>query len=205
MSARYPIPARETRVETRAGNSRFVCSVAEARTVDDAQTFIRRVKAEFASASSHAYAYHIGFGASVIESCNDGGEPGGTAGKPMLAILHGSGLGDTVAVVSRWFGGTKLGTGGLVRAFGDALRAALDQLPRAERVERATFELRVPYPLFERVRLLIAAHHGEIEGESFAEHVTLRARFPVDDVGAFERAVRELSGGSVSLQAGSAP
>lgn len=200
MTSRYPIPAQETRVETRAGNSRFVCSVAEARAVDEAQVFIKRVKAEFASASSHAYAYRVGYGASVIESCNDGGEPGGTAGKPMLAILHGSGLGDTVAVVSRWFGGAKLGTGGLVRAFGDALRAALDALPRAERVERVSFDLALPYALFERARLLVAAHHGEILDEAFAGDVTLRVRMPVDDAPAFERAMRELSAGAVRLR-----
>ena len=71
-----------------------------------------------------------------------------------------------VAVVSRWFGGTKLGTGGLVRAFSGALKAALDVLPRTERVERKTFLLELPYPLYERVKLLVSAHHGEITAAS---------------------------------------
>ena len=199
MSSRYPIPAQETRAETTVVNSRFICTIGEARTVDDAMAFIRRIKEMYHDASSHAYAFHVGFGASVTDGCNDGGEPGGTAGRPMLAVLQGSGLGDVVAVVSRWFGGTKLGTGGLVRAFSGALKAALDVLPRTERVERKTFLLELPYPLFERVRLLVAAHHGAIEGEEFAANVLLTLVFAVDDVEPFRHAMRELSAGRLEL------
>lgn len=199
MSARYPIPKEEIRVETVVVNSRFLCSVAEARTVDTATAFIRRVKTELADASSHAYAYHVGFGASVTDGCNDGGEPGGTAGRPMLAVLQGSGLGDVVAVVSRYFGGTKLGTGGLVRAFGGALKAALDVLPRTERVERRTFLVETPYPLYERVRLLLQAHRGEITDEQFGVDVMLTVVFIVDDIAPAARALTDLSAGKLEL------
>ncbi len=196
---RYPIPAQEIAVETVVVNSRFVCTIGEARSVDAAMAFIRRIKERHADASSHAYAFRVGYGASVIDGCNDGGEPGGTAGKPMLAVLQGSGLGDVVAVVSRWFGGTKLGTGGLVRAFSGALKAGLEALPRAERVERKTFLLEVPYPLFERARLLVAAHHGAIAGEEFGVNVLLTLVFAVDDIAPFQQALRELSAGRLEL------
>ena len=199
-AARYPIPAGEIRVETRAGNSRFLCTVAEARSVEAAQTLIKRVKHDLADASSHAYAYHIGFGASVIDGCNDGGEPGGTAGKPMLAVLQGSGLGDSVAVVSRYFGGAKLGTGGLVRAFAGALKAALEALPRAEHIETRRFTLMLPYALYDRVRLLAPAHHGRISDEEFAAEVRLTLVFPVDDITAFQSALTELSAGRCVLR-----
>jgi uncharacterized YigZ family protein len=199
MPTRYPIPAKETRVETVVVNSRFVCTVAEARTVEEATAFIKRVKMELSEASSHAYAYHVGFGASVTDGCNDGGEPSGTAGKPMLAVLQGSGLGDVAAVVTRYFGGTKLGTGGLVRAFSGALKAALEVLPRSERVERKAFTLVLPYALYERVKLLVAAHHGEITSEDFGAEVTLELRFVVDDVDAFAVAVRDASAGRVQV------
>jgi uncharacterized YigZ family protein len=199
VSARYPIPAQETRVETLVVNSRFVCTVGEAPTVDEAVAFIRRVKAELADASSHAYAYHIGFGASVTDGCNDGGEPSGTAGRPMLAVLQGSGLGDVVAVVSRYFGGTKLGTGGLVRAFSGALKAALEQLPRSERVERKVFLLALPYSLYEQVKRLALAHHGTVDGEEFGADVLLTLTFVVDDVQPFQVALRDLSAGRLTL------
>ncbi len=199
MPTRYPIPAQEISAETIVVNSRFVCTIGEVRTAEEARAFIKQVKERYADASSHAYAYHIGFGASVTDGCNDGGEPSGTAGKPMLAVLQGSGLGDVVAVVSRWFGGTKLGTGGLVRAFSGALKAALDVLPRTERVERKTLLAELPYSLYERTRLLVAAHHGEIAAEEFGARVLLTLVFPVDDVAAFGNALRELSAGSVEL------
>ncbi len=195
----YPIPARETRAQTVVVNSRFVCAVAEARTVEQAMAFIRRVKAENHDASSHAYAFRVGYGSSVIDGCNDGGEPGGTAGKPMLAVLQGSGLGDVAAVVSRWFGGTKLGTGGLVRAFSGALKAALEVLPRTVRVERRTFLLDVPYPLYERVKLLAASHQGGVEAEEFGASVLMTLVLAVDDVESFQRALSELSAGQLEL------
>jgi uncharacterized YigZ family protein len=200
MSTRYPIPAQETRVETVVVNSRFVCTVAQSRTVEEAVAFIRRVKAELGDASSHAYAYRVGFGASVTDGCNDGGEPSGTAGKPMLAVLQGSGLGDVAAVVTRYFGGTKLGTGGLVRAFSGALKAALEVLPRTERVERKSFTVSLPYSLYERVKLLVAAHSGEVTAEEFGAEVALTLTFVVDDVAAFAVALRDLSAGRVELQ-----
>lgn len=199
MPARYPIPAVEYRHETVVVNSRFVCTVAEARTVDAAQAFIRRIKAELSDASSHAYAYHVGFGASVTDGCNDGGEPSGTAGRPMLAVLQGSGLGDVAAVVSRYFGGTKLGTGGLVRAFGGALKATLGELARAERVERRTFLLEAPYPLYEQVKRLAQAHRAEIGGEEFGADVLLTLTFVIDDVAPFRRALTDLSAGRLEL------
>lgn len=199
MSDRYPVPAKEVRVETQVVNSRFICTVAEARAVEDATTFIRRIKVELSDASSHAYAYHVGFGASVTDGCNDGGEPSGTAGRPMLAVLQGSGLGDVVAVVSRYFGGTKLGTGGLVRAFSGALKAALEQLPRAERVERKTFLLELPYPLFDQVRRMVHAHNGAVDGEEFGADVLLTLTFVIDDVQPFQEALRDLSAGRLAL------
>jgi uncharacterized YigZ family protein len=120
---RYTIPARETRAEIKVVNSRFVATVAPVFSVDAAKAFIARVRREFADATHNVPAYLIGHGASVIAHCNDDGEPSGTAGRPALAVLRGSGLGDVAVVVTRYFGGTKLGTGGLVRAYSGAVRA----------------------------------------------------------------------------------
>ena len=193
----YPIPAGEARVETVVVNSRFVCVLGEARTATDAHDFIKRIKAEYPDASAHAYAFRAGHGASVTEGCNDGGEPSGTAGKPMLAVLRGTDLGDVVAVVVRYFGGTKLGTGGLVRAFSGALKAGLEALPRAQRITRIRGRCVLPYALYERARLLVAAQGGAIVAVDFGAEVTLDVLFPEDVVAAFGAAMRELSGGAV--------
>jgi uncharacterized YigZ family protein len=197
---RYPIPARETRVETQVLNSRFIATAAPVFSVEDARAFVARIRDEFADATHNVPAYLIGHGASVIAHCHDDGEPSGTAGRPALAVLRGSGLGDVAVVVTRYFGGTKLGTGGLVRAYGDAVRALLEVLPRAEKVSTHTVLVVLPYPLFERVRLAVEAHHGQILDEAFAVDVTLTARFPVKDFPAFQAALQELSNGAIEAE-----
>jgi len=191
------IPAAETRVELAVSNSRFIATVAPAFTVEAARVFVGRVRAEFADASHNVPAYVIGHGTTTVAHCHDDGEPAGTAGRPMLAVLQGSGLGDVALVVTRYFGGTKLGTGGLVRAYGDAARAALAALPRAEKVATLTALVEAPYALLERLRLLAEAHGGLMIDEEFAAAITLTLRFRAERFDAFAAALRELSHGAV--------
>lgn len=195
-SKRYPIPARETRVEIRVKNSRFVATLGPAFSVEEARSFIAGIKENFADATHNVPAYVIGHGASVTAHCSDDGEPAGTAGRPVLAVLQGSGLGDAVIVVTRYFGGTKLGTGGLVRAYGDAARTVLEAAERAERVPTHTLEMRTPYALFEPLRLLVETHGGRILDETFAAEVTVTAQLTQERTAAFQEAWRELSNGA---------
>jgi uncharacterized YigZ family protein len=194
---RYPIPAKEVRTEIQVLNSRFIATAAPVFTVDEAKAFVARIRAEFSDASHNVPAYLVGHGASVIAHCQDDGEPSGTAGRPSLAVLSGSGLGDIAIVVTRYFGGTKLGTGGLVRAYSDAVRAVLEILPRAEKVATHTAAVAVPYSFFERVRLAVEAHHGQILEEDFAADVTVTARFAVEHFPHFQANLQELSNGTV--------
>lgn len=199
MQRRYPIPAKETRAEIQVVNSRFIATAAPACSVEEARAFIDRIRAEFSDATHNVPAFVIGYGPSVITHCTDDGEPSGTAGRPALAVLSGSGLGDVVVVVTRYFGGTKLGTGGLVRAYTDAVKAVLSVLPRAERVPVHTVMIALPYSWFERIRLLITDHGGKILDETFAADVTMTAQFTVAGFPAFEEALREAT--SATLQA----
>jgi uncharacterized YigZ family protein len=197
---RYPIPAQERRTEIRVVNSRFITTIAPAFTVQDARAFIARVKNEFSDATHNVPVYLIGHGSSVIAHCSDDGEPSGTAGRPSLAVLRGSGLGDVVVVVTRYFGGTKLGTGGLVRAYSDAVRQGLADLPRAVKVPTHTVMMVIPYTLFERLRLIIADYQGKIMDEDFAADVTITAQFAVAQFPDFQDALRELSGGTLEAE-----
>jgi uncharacterized YigZ family protein len=194
------IPAQETRSEIKVLNSRFIATVAPVFTVDEAKAFMVGIKSEFADASHNVSAYLIGHGATVIAHCHDDGEPSGTAGRPALAVLRGSGLGDVAVVVTRYFGGTKLGTGGLVRAYGDAVRDVLAILPRAAKVPTHTVVVVTPYNTFERVRLAIVGHHGKILREDFAAEVTVTAQFAVEHFPRFQDALRELSSGRLQAQ-----
>ena len=193
----YPIPAQEVRVELRVVNSRFIATAAPAFSVDEAKDFIARIRREFADASHNVPVYRIGHGATVTAHCSDDGEPSGTAGRPALAVLEGSGLGDVVVVVTRYFGGTKLGTGGLVRAYGDAVREVLEVLPRAVKVPTHTVMIETPYSGFEPLRLLVGAHRGEILDEEFGVQVVVTARFAIEDYAGFQAALQEMSGGRI--------
>ena len=197
MTNKALIPAREARAEITVVNSRFITTAAPVFTVDEAKAFVGRIKREFADASHNVAAYLVGHGATVIAHCNDDGEPSGTAGRPALAVLRGSGLGDVAVVVTRYFGGTKLGTGGLVRAYGDGVRAVLAVLPRAAKVATHTALIATPYSFFERLRLLITAHHGKTLDEDFAVDVIVTAQFAVDRFPGFQEALQEMSSGTL--------
>ena len=192
------IPAKRHRTELSVLKSRFITTIEPAFSVEEARTFIAEIKSEYLDASHNVPAFLIGHGLSTIEHCSDDGEPSGTAGKPMLAVLKGSALGDAAAVVTRYFGGTKLGKGGLVRAYGDALRHALDSLPRAQKVATTTLEFSIPYSLFEQTRRLITAHHGATVLEEFATDVRMQARFAVSSIIQFQDGLQELTNGRVT-------
>ncbi len=194
---RYLIPAHETRAEIQVLNSRFIATLSPAFSVAEAKAFIARIKDEFSDASHNAPAFVVGHGVSVTAHSNDDGEPSGTAGRPALAVLQGSGMGDAVVVVTRYFGGTKLGTGGLVRAYGDAVKAVLEITPRAERIPTHTVMIAMPYSHYERVRLLAEAHHGIMRDEEFSGEVTLTCEFAVAGLPAFQDALSELSQGTL--------
>jgi uncharacterized YigZ family protein len=197
---RYPIPEREARAEILVVNSRFIASAAPAFSVELARAFIARIRSEFADASHNVPAFLIGFGASVTAHCTDDGEPAGTAGRPALTVLQGSGLGDVVVVVTRYFGGTKLGTGGLVHAYGAAVKEVLAVLPRAEKIPTYTVMLACEYSYFERIRLLIAEQHGQILDEDFGADIPLTARFATWFLQPFQDRLRELTRGALQAE-----
>ncbi|MCD4673545.1 MAG: YigZ family protein [Anaerolineaceae bacterium] len=200
MSDLKLIPASAVRTETKVKNSRFIADAAPAFSVDEAKAFIAQVKSAFPDASHHVPAFLIGHDNSVIAHCSDAGEPSGTAGRPILSVLQGSGLGDIVVVVTRYFGGTKLGTGGLVRAYSDAVRSVLEVLPRAVKLPAYTVTLTAPYSFFERIRLLTGKYSGKTIEEDFGVDVTLVLQFAVDRFEAFQADLQELTNGRIQAE-----
>lgn len=196
----YLIPLERTRRELMVANSRFIASLAPAVSDEEARAFIKQIRAEFADAAHNVPAYIIGGGNNVTEYCSDDGEPQGTAGRPALMVLRGSGLGGLAVVVTRYFGGTLLGTGGLARAYAEAARLVVNAAPRARRIQVQLALLAIPYHLLERVRLMSARCGGAVLGEDFAADITLTLRFPVELLEGFQSELRELSAGRLQAE-----
>ncbi|MYD09556.1 MAG: YigZ family protein [Chloroflexi bacterium] len=197
MSEPYLIPSAPARAEIIIKRSRFVTTVSLAQTVDQARQAIAAARAEFPKANHHVYAFRVGFDKTVTEGMSDDGEPRGTAGRPTLAVLRGAEIGDIVLVTARFFGGVKLGAGGLVRAYTEAAQVALSELKTERKVERQLLGIEMPYAFYKTARLLISAHGGVIEDENFDAQVMLFARFAVPDVAPFSAAVADRSAGRV--------
>lgn len=192
--SRYPIPAGRCRVEEVILRSRFISAAGPASTPEEARAFIGEIRAEFADASHNCYAFLVGQpGSSAQVGMSDDGEPSGTAGRPMLAVLMGSGVGDIVAVVSRYWGGTKLGTGGLVRAYAGGVKALLRELPLLGKVTRKDILASGPYHWIKPVARLLPAFEATVSELSYAADVEWRISVPDDRATALGAALRELS------------
>jgi uncharacterized YigZ family protein len=199
MEKDYLIPAEKIRREIIVVNSRFISTLSPVSNVDEARTFIREVRAEFSDATHNVPAYLIGSGNRVIAHCADDGEPSGTAGRPVLSVLQGSGLGDVAVVVTRYFGGTKLGTGGLVRAYTNAVKMVVQSVPRARLEVLATYLLDVPYPMFNGVERMILENTGEIVDRVFEANVILTLRVKPEYSEMLQHKLADFSAGTLEM------
>ncbi|OYO18921.1 IMPACT family protein [Enemella evansiae] len=190
-------PAAEIEVK----RSRFLAVV---RRVDDeaaARAVIEEQRRTHRDARHHCTAFILGPAPAIMRS-NDDGEPSGTAGAPMLEILRGKELSDVVAVVTRWFGGTLLGTGGLTRAYGDAVRAALEGARLVRRVEWVRLDLDLPHADAGRVEAELRDAGVAVLGADYGASV--RLRLTADDPDALTARIAELTAGaSAPIPAGS--
>lgn len=193
----YLVPANRVEHEINISNSRFIASLAPAPSRSAAERFISEVKQKYPDAAHHVPAYIVGHGSSSLSHASDDGEPSGTAGRPALAVLEGSDLGDTTVVITRYFGGTKLGTGGLVRAYSDAVRGVLNKAHLARKVKAHRLELTTPYSFYERIVRIIKNSQGLIEDEQFTSDIKMVLKMPADHYRSFSDAVLEISAGNV--------
>ena len=191
------IPLEAVEVEIVVVNSRFIASLSPAKSVDEARAFIAEVKKRFPDATHHVPAFVIGHGNSIITHSSDDGEPSGTAGRPALAVLQGSGLGNVVVVVTRYFGGTKLGTGGLVKAYGDAVREVLVSVKKAVLIPSTTLIFAIPYRLYDQVVRLMEEQSGLVLETEFMEDITITVQFKDEKLDDFRNDLRNLSNGQV--------
>lgn len=195
-SGGYPIPARTVRVEEVIQRSRFLTALAHAPTPEAAHHFLQTLRDEFPDATHHCWAFVAGPpGSTAAIGMSDDGEPHGTAGRPMLTTLLHSGVGEVAAVCVRWYGGTKLGTGGLSRAYSGGVKAALEHLDVEARVDRARIEIVVGYPHVDGLQRLLDEMDGLQVDERYGGEVRYLVDLPEVRLAAFERALADLTQG----------
>lgn len=198
---RYRIPGGVHRVEEDVKNSRFITTVNAAVTEPQAREFVASVRGEFPDATHHCWAYLVGPPGSTRRiGSSDGGEPPGTAGRPMLTVLLNSGIGDVVVVVTRYFGGVKLGRGGLARAYAGGVKRVLREMPTGEHVDFVALEIRADYSCVDAVKKLTAAHGGVIEEESFAADAGFLVRVPRERLESLATSVLDATGGKAKVK-----
>jgi uncharacterized YigZ family protein len=192
-------PKGKHRITLEIERSRFITSVCAVEDVEAARAFLREIQAEMPDADHHVYAFCTGHGNSRIEGMSDDGEPSGTGGPPTLAVLRGSNLGDIVLVTSRYFGGVKLGTGGLVRAYSQAAQQALATLPTERKILKSQLLAEITYNMFNPLKNILADYSAEIVDEDFSAVVNLCLKLPTCEVSRFISALQDLTQGQVTI------
>lgn len=196
----YPVPGAAISVSEEIKKSRFITLLAPTCGVDAAKVFIQQVREEHPTARHHCWAFVAGAPDDSQQlGFSDDGEPSGTAGKPILAQLMGSGIGEITAVVVRYYGGIKLGTGGLVRAYGSGVQQALKQLVVRYKVPQVEYTLRCDYAQLAMVENLLQQSEGQMVHGEYGADVLLHLTLPATGIEAFGNKLRDLSRGNLQL------
>lgn len=170
--------------------SRFTTRLVFTPTVEQAKSFIKQLNTQEPDATHHCWAYIVGNpDSTTLMACSDDGEPSGTAGMPMLNVLQHSGLGDVTAVVTRYYGGTKLGTGGLARAYSGGVKEALAKVSTHTRIYTTPLELTTSYELQNQIRYLLEEHQAQNINEQFSDKVVIIAEIPTTQLNSFKASV----------------
>lgn len=200
MADPYLVPAERRRASLEVRRSVFIATADRTATVEEARALIAEIRAEFPEASHHVYAFAVGHGGTTTLGASDDGEPQGTAGPPTLAVVVGSGLGDVCLVTARMYGGVKLGTGGLVRAYSSAAQAVLTDLPTQLHRLWRPYRVRVPYGLLDQVLRALDGPTVTVESRTFENEVTLELRVDQAREAEVAAVLSELSAGAIRLE-----
>ena len=190
------VPKTEASAELVVKRSRFLSTARYFDSPEDIKRLVGSIRENHVGCNHVVYAYVVGETSSLF-GMSDDHEPKGTAGRPVLEVVKGAGICNLLVTVVRYFGGTKLGTGGLVHAYTKAAQLAIASMETEILLEREHFTLEIPYPFHQGVRRLISETGGNVIGEEFAEAVVLTGDVPEERAEAFVRGLADLSGGAL--------
>ena len=193
----YRVPAGLGQSEYIEKKSRFLGCVFPVETEEEAKAKLETVRKQEYDARHHCWCYILKSGA---KRYSDDGEPQGTAGQPMLNVFEREGVENVLCVVTRYFGGILLGTGGLCRAYTKAAKDALDDAGIAEMRAWQTMRIPCPYALFERVKLELEKLGGVLEGTDYGADIAMHVLLPQEKTEEFALSMQELSAGKMKIQ-----
>ena len=188
--------SKEFRHEYIVDKSRFITTISPCTTEEEAQAFIGRINKEFWDATHNCTAYALGPKQEQQRS-SDNGEPSGTAGKPMLEVLKKTGITNVAVVVTRYFGGIKLGAGGLIRAYSHSVAETLGLAPKELHTTRTQLQATIDYSLYGAVERFLQDKKLHYEA-NFGEHVTVTILVPPTDVEGIQKELQDMSHGAAT-------
>ena len=183
--------------QTRIKASRFMAELFPVKNEDEIQNFLNEVKKREYNANHHCFAWRLGVGDDEIWRVSDDGEPAGTAGKPIYQVLYGAGITNVLAVVTRYFGGTKLGKGGLMRAYAGVVQEALPLLKKRGFIPHITLECHCDFEHANLVYRLIETYGAQLRDQDYTEGVTIKLSIKKDQADKFSWDLHELSNGLI--------
>lgn len=195
----YNVPAQNHHIELEVKRSKFIAFVKPTATTQAADLYVKELREAHPQANHVCWAYIVGPPTSTLRSMSDDGEPSGTAGMPMLKVLEHSGLGDITVAVVRYFGGTKLGTGGLQRAYSDAVSQVLKELLTEEKVDRVKVLLSFDYAFEGAIKNALTNFNCDKTSFDYAEQVSLVSFVPSEQLSAFSADMTNICAGKISL------
>lgn len=178
--------------------SRFLADIAPVSSAEEAAAFVESIRKKYYDARHHCFAYIIGRNKELTR-CSDDGEPGGTAGKPILEVLSGADVTNVVAVVTRYFGGTLLGTGGLVRAYTQAAKAGLDRTPTAWMRYGTELTVKIDYGDVGRMQYLLETRQVTIQASRYTDKVEYDIRIPDEQCSEMKKSITEATAGRAGI------
>lgn len=198
---RYLVPSAMQRTETEVKRSRFITTIQVTPSREQSREFIKQIQNEFTDANHNCWASVIGAPGSTLEAgMSDDGEPRGSAGKPMLTALLHSEIGDISVVVTRYFGGIRLGKGGMARAYTDAVLNGLSQLKTVEKIDYRSLVLTLDYSILEQIQTLYGDYEVEVINHQYSDNVRIQLQLPCEHMLAFCTHITELSHGRIEIK-----
>lgn len=201
MTANYPVPSTACEVCYEIKKSRFIAFATFADSRDSAMKQLAEVKQKYPDARHHCWAYQLGNPKSAVSAAmSDDGEPSGTAGKPILNVLQHKDVGDVMIIVTRYFGGIKLGAGGLVRAYSAAAQLAMDALKTEQQVMRQQLDLHCGFGEEQLVRHWLSLHDGAVDNIDYRNNVFMTIALPEEHSAQFRAYAASINAQIVSEQ-----